>query len=231
MLLASRLQRVERLLLRPGRRKGNGADIEQQGRPCSIVHAALADRHRADRVAMIAMFKNEDAMARRGQTVQRAIVPVAERHLQRDFDRSRSAVGIEDMGERVAPFRTGGELDQATRNLFSGLMRVTGEDELVELPGLLRDGRSNAGMAMAVGRNPPAGDGVDQRAAVCQVQQGPFRTNDMRDGFVKAVLGKGVPYRGGHGETLRLAPASGQASSPKISLCRFIWQGRLAPPG
>ena len=151
---ASGLQGVERRLLASRLGEGQGFDLEQQGLIGAGEAAALAGGHRADRVAMIAMLERDDAVARRA-----AIQPEAERHLQRDLDAGRSAVGVKHVIEPG-----GRDLDEPGRQLFGGLMGKIGEDDLVERFRLPADRGLDAGVAMTVGRNPPGGDRVDDTA-------------------------------------------------------------------
>src|SRR3546814_18373594 len=79
-----------------------GAHVEQQGLIRAVGDAALADRHRADRVAVIAVLKDEDTV-----TILADVGESAERHLERDLDAGRTRVGEEDAGQRI-----GGDADQ-----------------------------------------------------------------------------------------------------------------------
>src|SRR3546814_20902057 len=56
---AGGFERVERGLFHAFVREGDGVDVEQQGLPRAVVDAALADRHRADRVAVLAVRSEE----------------------------------------------------------------------------------------------------------------------------------------------------------------------------
>ena len=111
-----------------GAGKGNVRDLEQHRIVGRIEDAARADRHAADRVAVIAVLEREDAVARLA-----AIVPVAERHLERDLDRGGAAVGEEDMRKSGRRDR-----DEAARQLLGGSVREAGENHLVESVGLRR---------------------------------------------------------------------------------------------
>src|SRR3546814_9401756 len=84
---AGGFERGERGLFHAFVREGDGVDVEQQGLPGTVVDAALADRHRADRVAVIAMLEDENAVARLAD-----VEPIAERHLERDLDAGRARV-------------------------------------------------------------------------------------------------------------------------------------------
>lgn len=106
------------------------------------------------------------------------------------------------MGKRRAAGGAGRDIDQPARHGFGRSMGIAREDQLVELRGLLRDGGGDTGMAMAVRYHPPAGNAVDQRAAVRQMQNRTLGAFDARDRLVQAVLGEGMPDRGSHGPAL-----------------------------
>ena len=72
-------------------------DVEQQRLVGGVENAARARRHRADGIAMIGVLERQDARA-----LLADVAPVAERHLQCDFDRRRSAVGKENVREPAA---------------------------------------------------------------------------------------------------------------------------------
>src|SRR3546814_4452976 len=80
---------------------------------------------------------------------------------------------------------------------FGGFVRPAGEDELVELFGLVADCRHDARVGVAVGGDPPAGDGVDPASTVGGMETGVFGVRNQRDGIAEAVLGEGVPDGGG----------------------------------
>ena len=76
---AGGFQRIEcRLWVGGGER--NGTHVEQQRGVGAVEHPALANAHRANGVAMIAVFQHQDAMP-----WLFAIVPVTQCHFQRDF--------------------------------------------------------------------------------------------------------------------------------------------------
>ena len=133
--------------------KGHAADIEQHGGIGGIEHAARADRHRADRVAVIGMLHHHHAAARLA-----TMRPVTERHLERDLDRGRPAVGEEHAGERI-----GQDAAQFMRHVFRGLVRPAGEDHLVEPLRLVGDRRHDARGER--GHHRVQRGGVERRAA------------------------------------------------------------------
>ena len=185
---AMRIQRVQRRLLAPRFGKRDRADIEQQRRIGLVEHAARADRHRADRVAVIAMLHHQDAVARLA-----AIGPEAERHLQRDLDAGRSAVREEDMRKRVGHHR-----DQCARQRLGRLVGPAGEDDLVELGRLLRDRRHDPRMAVAMRRHPPGRDRIDDAPAVGGDERGALGMADQRDRLAQPMLGERMPDRRRH---------------------------------
>src|SRR3546814_12843071 len=52
-------------------------------------------------------------------------------------------------------------------------------------------------LGVAVGGDPPAGDGVDPASTVGGMETGVFGVLNQRDGIAEAVLGEGVPDGGG----------------------------------
>src|SRR3546814_10549616 len=92
------------------------------------------------------------------------------------------------MGERVSVRGAGGDVDKPLRHFFGRAVGVAREDELVELARLIGDGRRDPGMAMAVGRHPPTGDAVDERAAVRQMQQGPLRRSEEHTSELQPLM-------------------------------------------
>src|SRR3546814_21006624 len=52
-------------------------------------------------------------------------------------------------------------------------------------------------LGVAVGGDPPAGDGVDPASTVGGMETGVFGVRNQRDGIAEAVLGEGVPDGGG----------------------------------
>ena len=208
-LQASGFECVERGLFHAVMGEGDGVDVEQQRLPRAVVDAALADRHRADGVAMIAVVEDENAAARLAY-----VEPVAERHLERDLDAGRARVRKEDAGERG-----GGDADQFGGEAFGGLVRPAREDELVELFGLGPDRSHDLRVRMAVRRHPPARDRVDPAVAVAVIEARALGAVDQRNRLAEAVLGEGVPDGGSmvevHGAALQyiVIPAKAGISS------------------
>src|SRR3546814_15310286 len=80
------------------------------------------------------MREDEEAASRLAE-----VEPIAERHLERDLDAGRARVREEGASERG-----GGDADQFGGEGFGGFVRPAGEDELVELFGLVADCRHDA---------------------------------------------------------------------------------------
>ena len=138
-------KRVECLLLGALLGKRDAPDIEQQRLVSRVKNTTSAGRHRADCIAMIGVFERQDARPPLAR-----ILPIPERHLQRDFDRRRAAIGKENMREAARR-----DFDQSAGNCFRRFMRKARENQLIQLVGLLLNGAHDPWMTMAVGNNPP----------------------------------------------------------------------------
>ena len=126
-ITTSRRYRIQCRLLAAGRGKGNPLNIEQQRGVGCIEDTSFADRHAADRIAVIGAFQRQDATAPLA-----AVPPEAERHFQRDFDRGRAAIGEKDVFEPRRRHR-----DELPRELFSRVVGEAGKDDLIETIGLI----------------------------------------------------------------------------------------------
>ena len=71
------------VLLAAGRRERNALDVEQQRLVGRVEHAARADRHAADRVAVIAVLERDDAAARRRRCCASSRAPSSARPRRR----------------------------------------------------------------------------------------------------------------------------------------------------
>src|ERR1700722_3022271 len=74
-------------------------------------------------------------------------------------------------------------------------MGMTGEDDLVELFGLLLNRAHDRRMAMAVGDHPPGGDRIDDAAAVGGKQISALAARDFHHVRLKRMLGERMPDR------------------------------------
>ncbi len=184
MVAAGALQSVERRLLGAANWKGNTHDLEQQRLIGGVERRARASRHGSDRVAVIAMLQRDDARALLAE-----IAPIAQRHFDRDLDASGAAVRIEDVIETL-----GREGDEAARKRLRRLMRVAGEDDLIELLGLFADRPHDLGLAMAVGDDPPGRNGVENARSVHRLEPTAFGARDLDRARLQGVLRIGAPH-------------------------------------
>ena len=72
---------IERLLFATRSRKGQGVDLEEERPISGVEHATRSRRHRADRIAMVAVLQDGDPGAR-----SLLVVKEAQRHLQGHLD-------------------------------------------------------------------------------------------------------------------------------------------------
>ena len=96
--------------------------VEQQRPVHRVEQVDPADRDRADRVAVVGVLEAHEARARRLRL--RRLLPVLERHLERDLDRGRAAVGVEHAASaaRRARARARGDRDEPLRQLLGARM-------------------------------------------------------------------------------------------------------------
>ena len=86
----------------------DGVGLEQQRPVGGVEEVDAADRDRADRVAVVGLAELDEGGA--AGVLAAALGLVLEGHLQRDLDRGRAGVRVEDAGEAGR-----GDLDQARR--------------------------------------------------------------------------------------------------------------------
>jgi hypothetical protein len=166
--------------------KGQRLHLEEQRLIGAVVDAARANRHGADRVAMIAMLEREDPVPRPavGQ-------PIAQSHFQRYLDRRRSGIGKEQSRQRPCRQR-----NDAARHCLGRRMGEAGKNDLVEVACLLADCSHDPRVAVAVGGHPPGGDCIDDPPAVGGEQCRARGFHHKRNGFTQAMLCKRMPDRG-----------------------------------
>ena len=138
----------------------------------------VADGHGSGSVSMIAVRKGNDFVFFR----TRQIAEILHGEFQRDFDGSRTIVREKHVGERRSdPFaKTRGKF-------FGGVMSKTGENDLLELPGLFGNSGSDARIGVAVKIDPPGRDGVDNFAAVGGVEEDAFGVGNANGRGSRAV--------------------------------------------
>ena len=138
------------------------------------VHPAdrVADRHRAERVAVVAAAHGQQPPA-----LGVALRPLElQAQLDRDLDRDRAGVGKEHLLQPV-----GSDLHEALRQEHRRLVGEPAEHHMRHPPELLSGGGVERGMAIAVNRTPPRGHTVDQLTPIRQLQAHPLsRTHWQR---------------------------------------------------
>ena len=133
--------------------------FHQQRRVDAPVQRDVADRQRADRFAVVAVLQRDEF---RPPRFVAAVAEPVERHLQRDFDPGRTVVGIEHLGQRLAPGFARRDREQAFGQFHRGRMRTTGEDHLLQRARLARDGVGDARLGVAEQVGPPAADRIER---------------------------------------------------------------------
>ena len=167
--LAARPLETERAAIAVGR-IGAGHP-KQQRRERAREDRILADRHRADRVAVIRVVQR-DERAPLGLT---EVAPVLVRELQRDFDGRRSVVGVEDARQAGRQ-----DLEEALREVDGRRMRAAGEHDVFEPLRLLGERAVQSRMRVAVDVHPPRRGAVEQPPAVLGVEVHALRSDDRQ---------------------------------------------------
>ena len=116
--------------------------LKQQRLEAAEEHRIAADRHGAERVAVVAVLEADEARALR----LAAMAPVLVRHLERDLDGGAAVVGVEDAA--AGPRRS--VVEQQLRQLDGPRVRDAGEQDVVDLPA--RFARAPASAADGDGR-------------------------------------------------------------------------------
>ena len=134
--------------------------VEEQRPVGGVEEVDAADRDRADRVAVVGVAQVDEGGA--AGVLAAALLLVLEGHLQRDLDRGRARVRVEDAARGPA-----GAI--STRRAASSAAPGWERPSIVEwatLPSWSRDRRVDAGVAMAVDVAPERGDAVEVAAPV-----------------------------------------------------------------
>ena len=87
----------------------------------------------------------------------------------------------------------GRDLDQPPRQVFGRLVGESGEDDLVVVLARRPDRLHDRRVAVAVGDDPPGGDGIEDARAVLLDQTGAVRLHDTLHRRFQRVLGEGMP--------------------------------------
>ena len=133
------------------------ARLEQQRPVGAVEEVDAADRDRADRVAVVGAGEGDEL----GPLLAAALAPVLERHLERDLDRGRARLGVEDAVEARRR-----DLDQPAGELGGARMGEPEHRRVRDPPELVAHGGVDRRVAVAVDVAPQRRDAVDVAVAV-----------------------------------------------------------------
>ena len=145
---------------------------------------AAADRHGAERVAVIAAVEGDEDAA----FSLAAIGPILIGHLQGDLDRGGAVIRIEDARE-IAGEHSG----ERARQVDGRAMREAGEHHMLECFRLAGERGIELRMRVSVSAGPPGGDEVEDLAALRVVERRVARAFDQDRLALGAVLRVGMP--------------------------------------
>jgi hypothetical protein len=179
--------------------------VEQQRAKERVEEVDAADRHRAQRVAVVAHAQADELVALR----LAAVLEVLEGHLQRDLGRRRAVVGEEDA---VQPRRR--DPDQPLRQLDRAGVAEAEHRRVRDAVELRLHGCVDRRMAMPEHVAPQRRDAVDVGVAVGVEEQRALATLDDRRvlGLPAAHLREGVPDVGSIGGAQALGAHGGHAT-------------------
>ncbi len=157
---------------------GRGCEqrFRQQWRIYAAIQRNVADRERADRLAVIAILQRDEL----GAAHLAAVAEPMESHLQRDFHAGRTIVGIEHLGQWLATDLPGRDRQQTLGQLHRRGMRTTRQDDVLQRRGLSGDGRRDTRFGVTEQVGPPAADCIKVAAAIAADQPGAFAARDRQ---------------------------------------------------
>ena len=171
---------------RPARGKGQARDVEQQRLVGRVEHAARADRHAADGVAVIGVLQREDAAARLRRDCAKSRAPSSARPRPRSSRCRR----------RTRSRRPGGVIATSCRASSSaGSWVKPAKITWSSRSACALDRRHDARMAMAMGDHPPGRDRVEDAPAVGGLEPRALARRDLDRLGLHRVLGEGMPDR------------------------------------
>lgn len=151
---------------------GSGREdrLHQQWCVDAAIQRDVAHRQCADGFAVVTVVQGDEL---RPPRFVAAIAEPVERHFQRDLDPGRAVVGIEDLGQRIAPGFARRDGKQPFGQFHRGRMRKAGQDHLFKRARLSGHRLGDARFGVSVQVDPPATDRVQVLAAVLSDQPGP----------------------------------------------------------
>ena len=169
--------------------RGHGDHVHQERLVHLLVELDVADRERAERLAVIAVRERDEAPLLRAAEV----LPVVKGHLDGDFDGRRAVVRIEATGEAC-----GQQPDERFRQLEDRRVRESREQDVLEPPELFDDRGIDARIRMAEQVDPPGADAVEIAPALEILQPDAFAARDRneRQPLVVLHLRAGMPDDG-----------------------------------
>ena len=136
-----------------------GMGLEEQRPVGGVEELDPADRYRADRVAVVGVAQVDEGGA--AAMLATALLLELEGHLQRDLDRGRARLRVEDASQAGR-----GQLDQAACELSGARMREAEHRRVGDLLELGGDRGVDLRVTVAVHRAPERGDAVEVASPV-----------------------------------------------------------------
>ena len=182
---------------------GDAGHVEQQLVVGGGEDGAIPQGHGSEGVTVIRPLKGDQLAP-----LTALVAPPLPGDLEGHLHRGGAVVGEEQ------PLQAGEGAQSRRQRLRRGMAEV-GEDHLLQLQGLAPDGGGDARFAVAMQGHPPAADGVDQLAAVLQLQQAAAGAHHPQGLRGHRHLGGGVPEVGmpAHGVPLSRRVCTGPSSS------------------
>jgi hypothetical protein len=162
--------------------------VEEQRPVERVEEVDPSHRDRADRVPVVGVAQRDEAGP--PGILAAGLLPVLERHLERDLGRGRAGVGVEDAGQAGR-----GELHQPFRQLDRRRVAEPEHGRVGDAVELGPDGAVDVVVAVAVHVAPQRGDAVDVAPAIGVDQVGALGAlHDQRRLLLPApLLREGVP--------------------------------------
>ena len=124
---------------------GQVADVKQKWFIKIVKNAFSTGGHRAECIAMVAIFQRNNSLARLA-----AMRPIPNCHFQCHFNSGGTTVGKKHFLKRIA-----GERQQGMGQFFGWFVAEPGKNNLFQTGDLILNGGNNFRVAMPVGIHPP----------------------------------------------------------------------------